>query len=48
MQSFREQQGDIRKPFKVNNAKKKKEKNNIMGKTRDLLKKVADIMLILA
>ena len=40
MQSSREQQGDIRKPY-VNNAKKKKiEENNRMEKTRDHLRKL--------
>ena len=41
MQSSKEQQGEIRKPFKVNSAKKQRE-NNTMGKTRDLLKKIRD------
>ena len=38
MQSSKEQQGDIRQPSQVNNAN-----NNIMGKTRDLFKKIQDI-----
>ena len=37
MQSSKEQQGDKRKPSQVNNAN-----NNIMGKTRDLFKKIRD------
>ena len=37
MQSSKEQQGDIRQPSQVNNAN-----NNIMGKTRDLFKKIRD------
>ena len=35
----KEQQGEIRKPSSVINAKKKEE-NNRMGKTRDLFKKI--------
>ena len=41
MQSFKEEQGEIRKPFSVINAKKIEE-NNRMGKTRDLFKKIRD------
>ena len=37
MQISKEQQGDIRQPSQVNNAN-----NNIMGKTRDLFKKIRD------
>ena len=40
MQSSREEQAEIRKPFQVNNAKK--QKNNRMGKTRDIFKKTGD------
>ena len=40
MQSSKEQQEEIRKPSKVNNAKKKK--NNKTGKTRHLLMKIRD------
>ena len=40
MQSSREEQAEIRKPFQVNNAKK--QKNNRMGKTRDVFKKFRD------
>ena len=40
MQSSKEQQGEIRKPSQVNNAKKIEE-NNRMRKTRDL-KKIRD------
>ena len=40
MQSSKEQQGEIRKPSSVINAKK--EENNRMGKTRDLFKKIRD------
>ena len=40
MQSFKEQQGEIRKPSSVINAKK--QGNNRMGKTRDLFKKIRD------
>ena len=40
MQSSKEQQGEIRKPSSVNNAKKQRERNNRMGKTRDLFKKI--------
>ena len=42
MQSSKEQQGEIRKPSSVINAKKIEEKNR-MGKTRDLFKKIRDI-----
>ena len=42
MQNSREQQGEIRRPSKVNNAKKIEE-NNRIGKTRDLFKKTGDI-----
>ena len=38
MQSSKEEQGEIRKPSSVINA----EKNNRMGKTRDLCKKIRD------
>ena len=41
MQSYKEQQGEIRKPSYVNNAKK--EENNRMGMTRALFKKIGDI-----
>ena len=41
MQSSKEQQEEIRKPSSVINAKKQ-EKNNRMGKTRDLFKKIRD------
>ena len=41
MQSSKEQQGQIRKPSTVINAKKIEE-NNRMGKTRDLFKKSRD------
>ena len=41
MQNSREYQGEIRKPSSVINAKKYR-KNNRMGKTRDLLKKIRD------
>ena len=40
MQSSKEQQGEIRKPSSVINAKK--EENNRKGKTRDLFKKIRD------
>ena len=40
MQSPKEQQGEIRKPSSVVSAKK--QKNNRMGKTRDLFKKIRD------
>ena len=39
MQSSKEQQGEIRKPSSVINAKKQREKNR-KGKTRDLFKKI--------
>ena len=42
MQSSKEQQGEIRKPSSVISAKKQR-KNNRMGKTRDLFKKIRDI-----
>ena len=42
MQSSREQQGEIRKPSYVNNAKKMEE-NNRMRKTRNLFKKTGAI-----
>ena len=45
MQSFEEEQGEIRKPSSVINANK--EENNRMGKTRDLLKKTRDMKGIL-
>ena len=41
MQSFKEQQGEIRKPSSVINAKKQK-KTTEWEKTRDLLKKIRD------
>ena len=41
MQSSKEQQGEIRKPSSVINAKKIEE-NNRMGQTRDLFKKIRD------
>ena len=41
MQSSKEQQGKIRKPSSVINAKKIEE-NNRMGKTRDLFMKIRD------
>ena len=41
MQSAREQQGEIRKPFKMNNAKKQREKNRT-GKIRDLFNNIGD------
>ena len=40
MQSSKEQQEEIRKPSSVINAKK--QKNNRMGKTRNLFKKIRD------
>ena len=40
MQSSKEQQGEIRKPSSVINAKK--DENNRMGETRDLFKKIKD------
>ena len=40
MQSSKEQQEEIRKPFSVISAKK--EENNRRGKTRDLFKKIRD------
>ena len=40
MQSFKEQQGEIRKPSSAINAKI--EENNRMGKTRDFFKKIRD------
>ena len=40
MQSSKEQEGEIRNPSSVINAKK--EENNRMGKTRDLFKKIRD------
>ena len=40
MQRFKEQQGEIREPSLVINAKK--QRNNRIGKTRDLLKKIRD------
>ena len=42
MKSSKEQQGEKIKPSSVINAKKKKEENNRMGKTRDLFKKIRD------
>ena len=41
MQSSKEQQGEIRKPSSVINGKK--QENNRMGKTRNLLKKIRDM-----
>ena len=41
MQSSKEQQGEIRKPSSVINAKKIEE-NNRMEKSRDLFKKIID------
>ena len=41
MQSFREQQGDLRKP-KLSQQCKEIEENNRTGKTRDLFKKIRD------
>ena len=41
MQSSKDQQGEIRKPSSVINAKKIEE-NNRMGKSRDLFKKIRD------
>ena len=40
MQSSKEQQGEIRKPSSVINAKT--EENNRMGKTRDCFQKIRD------
>ena len=40
MQSSKEQQGEIRRPFSAINAEI--EENNRMGKTRDLFKKIRD------
>ena len=40
MQSSKEQQGEIRKPSSVINAKK--QEDNKVGKTRDLFKKIRD------
>ena len=41
MQSSKDQQGEIRKPSSAMDAKKQR-KNNRMGKTRDLFKKITD------
>ena len=41
MQSFKEYQGEIRKPSSVINAKETEE-NNRIGKTRDYFKKIKD------
>ena len=41
MQSSREKQGEIRRPF-FNEHCKEVEENNRMGKTRDLFKKIRD------
>ena len=41
MQSSREQQGEIRKPF-LSEQCKETEENNRMGKIRDLFKKIRD------
>ena len=38
---FQKKQGEIRRPFKENNAKK--QQNYRMGKTRDLFKKIKHI-----
>ena len=40
MQSSKEEQGEIRKPSSVINAKR--EENNRMGKTRDVIKEISD------
>ena len=40
MQNSKEQQGEIRKPSSVINAKR--QENNRIGKTRDLFKKMRD------
>ena len=40
MQSTKQQQGEIRKPSSVINAKR--EENNRMGKTRDCFKKIRE------
>ena len=44
MQSSKEEQGEIKKPSYMINAKKQREKtqNNRMGKTRDFFKKIRD------
>ena len=42
MQSSKEQQGDIRKPFSAINSKKQR-KTIEWGKTRDLFEKIRDI-----
>ena len=41
MQSFKEQQGEIKKDF-LSDQCKEIEENNRMGKTRDLFKKIRD------
>ena len=41
MQSSKEQQGELRKTF-LSNQCKEIEKNNRIGKTRDLFKKIRD------
>ena len=40
MQSSKEEQGELRQPSSVINAKK--QENNRLGKTRDLFKKIRD------
>ena len=42
MQSFKEQQGKIRKPYKQCEQCKETKENNRIEKTRDLFKKVRD------
>ena len=39
MQSSREEQGEIRRPCKIEEI----EENNRMGKTRDIIKKIGDL-----
>ena len=43
MQSTREQQGEIRRPFYIHDQWKEIEENNRIGKTRNLFKKTGDI-----
>ena len=45
MQSSKEQQGEIRKPY-LSNQCKEIEENNRVGKTRDLFKKIRDTRVI--
>ena len=45
MQSSKEQQGEIRKPY-LSNQCKEIEENNRVVKTRDLFKKIRDIRVI--